>query len=74
MGILKQLLFYLPILAFIVWQIVSLNRDPELRQPRRDDDRGRDADDSGDPGHTERQQRPDPCGPETPHVQALVNQ
>ena len=54
MGILKQLLFYLPIIAFIVWQIVSLNRDPELRKPRPDDDRGRDADESGDTGHTER--------------------
>ena len=32
MGILKQLLFYLPIIGFIVWQIVSLNRDPELRE------------------------------------------
>ena len=52
MGILKQLLFYLPIIAFIVWQIVSLNRDPELREPRRDEPGD---DDSGDPGHTERQ-------------------
>ncbi len=58
MGILKQLLFYLPIIAFIVWQIVSLNRDPELRKPRTDSEATRDADDcdspSGDSGHAER--------------------
>ncbi len=54
MGILKQLLFYLPILAFLVWQIVSLNRDPELRRPRGDDDGGSADEDSGDPGHPER--------------------
>jgi hypothetical protein len=54
MGILKQLLFYLPIIGFIVWQIVSLNRDPELRERRTRDDRRADAD-SSDPGHTEGQ-------------------
>lgn len=57
MGILKQVLFYLPIIAFIVWQIVALNRDPELRKPRSDnEDSALDRDDeSGDSGHAERQ-------------------
>ncbi len=58
MGILKQLLFYLPILAFLVWQIVSLNRDPELREPRSKSKTERDDDsrppDSGDAGHSKR--------------------
>jgi hypothetical protein len=54
-GILKQILFYLPILAFIVWQIVSLHRDPELRKPRDDDEAGSDDDESGASGHAERQ-------------------
>ncbi len=31
-GIFKAVLLFLPVLGYIVWQIVSLHRDPELRQ------------------------------------------
>ncbi len=60
MGIVKQVLFYLPVIGFIVWQIVSLNRDPELRQPRTGEDGDREraserGDDSRDARHTERE-------------------
>ena len=50
-GILKAVLLFLPVLAYIVWQIVSLHRDPELRQaPSRnaDEDRGERYSDSTD--------------------------
>jgi len=31
-GILKAVLLFVPVLGYIVWQILSLHRDPELRQ------------------------------------------
>ena len=47
-GILKAIALFVPIVAFIVWQIVRLSRDPELKAPR-------DESDSSEPRHTERQ-------------------
>ena len=55
MGIVKQLLFYLPIIGFIVWQIVALNRDPELKESRRDREQRTDDSASGESRHTERE-------------------
>ena len=48
-GILKAIALFVPVVAFIVWQIVRLARDPELRS------RGDDDADSGKPRHSERQ-------------------
>ena len=48
-GILKAIALFLPIVVFLVWQIVRLERDPELRN-----DGGDDAD-SGQPRHSERE-------------------
>ena len=49
-GILKAIALFVPVVAFIVWQIVRLSRDPELRAGGRKDDP-----DSTKSRHTERQ-------------------
>lgn len=49
-GILKAIALFVPVVAFIVWQIVRLSRDPELRSGSREDDP-----DSRKPRHTKRQ-------------------
>jgi len=63
LGLLKSFALYLPILAFAIWEVVRLGRDPELRDPEpRDRERpeaSRESDDasddaSGEPGHPER--------------------
>ncbi|MEO1245771.1 MAG: hypothetical protein AAFX56_08850 [Pseudomonadota bacterium] len=36
-GILKSVLLFLPVLAYLVWEIVKLKRDPELRNTPADD-------------------------------------
>jgi hypothetical protein len=54
LGLLKSFALYLPILAFAVWEVVKLSRDPELRKPV-SGERERSSDDSAKSGHTERQ-------------------
>lgn len=54
LGLLKSFALYLPILAFAVWEVVKLNRDPELRKPP-SDEQERNGDGSAEPGHTKRQ-------------------
>lgn len=56
LGLLKSFALYLPILAFAIWEVVRLGRDPELRDRDRDHDRSDQAegDASGEPGHSER--------------------
>ena len=49
-GILKAIALFVPVVGFIVWQIVRLSRDPELRSGAGEDDP-----DSTKPRHTERQ-------------------
>ena len=48
-GVLKAIALFVPVVAFIVWQIVRLSRDPELCSGG-GDDAG-----STKPRHTERQ-------------------
>lgn len=52
LGLLKSFALYLPILAFAIWEVVRLGRDPELRD-RSDRDSTPD-DSSGEPRHPER--------------------
>lgn len=48
-GILKAIALFVPVVGFIVWQIVRLSRDPELSSGRGEDR------ESTKPRHTERQ-------------------
>ena len=48
-GILKAIALFVPVVAFIVWQIVRLARDPELRSGDSE------TADSAKPRHTKRQ-------------------
>ncbi len=54
-GILKSILLFLPIVAYLVWQIVALNRDPELKSPARSTDDSDGAARSTETGHSEGQ-------------------
>lgn len=58
LGLLKSFAIYLPILAFAIWEVVRLGRDPELRD-REPSDVNREPGDSaeassGESGHPER--------------------
>ena len=52
LGLLKSFALYVPILAFAIWEVVHLGRDPELRDRNRSD--AAPGDSSGEPGHSER--------------------